>query len=243
MDCPSQEQASARRAPRRFHFTLKELLVATALVGGFLAAAVHGGALGAAIFLTCAGALLIGLGWWLRRRGILDAGVVLGILGLALFVLLPYRPFTVWDGRKAVGLTFVVVDAATGEPIPEARVRIRDLSPGADYPQLPVPPGEPGVEGQTDSTGSVVLVQRFRASGRDSPYEQTGQVRFVYGYWLQVSAEQHETVLRPLSELTGKSRDIEDPTPPPIRVELKRTTQPDSTAGAAAAERNDAPEE
>ncbi len=221
MRCEFHRQTHDRQAPARWQFSLKQLFAATAGLSMFFSAMAYGGAWGAVIFLGTAGIVLICVGFWLHRNRMCEAGVVGLTLCLLLGLLLPATEGA-WSGRKSVPLQFVVVDAATKEPIGGASVRIREMSTRRDYPRLPIPVGELGIEGQTDLDGQVTLVGAFDAAGSFSLFKRTCHV-FFDRCWLQGSAPEYETAFIPLSRYTGRVYDLDDGLPSPIRIELKKT--------------------
>ncbi len=93
-------------------------------------------------------------------------------------------------------------------------------------PQTPQSPDQSVVVGNTASDGSVALPWTFCASGHDGYFEHSGQIYFSPAcLWIEASAPGYATQLIPLESLTGKSRDISDPIPPPITISLVRTAQ------------------
>ena len=220
MQSKSDRSVDTHQTLARWQFSLRQLLAVTAGLSVFFSAVAYAGVLGAAVLLGLAGAYLTCAGLWSGRRGPIAIGVTLFVLSL--FLGIPLCQVAFWDGSKNVALQFVVVDAAAERPIDGASVRIRDISTGAQYPKLPVPVGERGIEAKTGRDGAVTLTERFPASGRDSPFQHTGKVHFLQEYWLQVSSPGYETLLIPLCECAGKARDIDDCTPPPMRIGLRR---------------------
>ena len=60
----------------------------------------------------------------------------------------------------------------------------------------------------------------FPASGQEGICWRSGVVFFNQCLWVQASAPGYETQLIWLQSLTGGSRDISDPVPPPMQISL-----------------------
>jgi hypothetical protein len=207
---------------RRYQFTLRGLFLVTAVVAAFSAVSARWGVAGAYLLLFAGAVLQIGRGIWHRRAGLAVFGVIASIMLLGFSV--PLFTVAVWDGSATVSLQFVVVDSTTGNPIPNATVRIRRTDGIViSKSRLTIPPCEHGVQANTSVDGTVVLAEEFNTTGHEGLLENYGFVLFRYGgeeYWVQVSASGFETGLVPLSSLTGLKRDIKDRTPPPMRIIL-----------------------
>ena len=213
----------------RWQFSLKQLLAVTAALSVLLSAVVYPGAWAATVLISfgAGGVLAICVGLWSRRSGLCEAGVVALVLALLLGLLLPAIAGS-WSGKWPVPLQFVIVDGATEEPIRGVSVRICEMGARREDPRVRIPTEEPGIEGKTDRNGAVTLQGEFPAGGPVSPFGRKGEVRFSSRYWLQVSAAGYETLVIPLSERTGRACDINDPTPAPMRIELKKAATLDS---------------
>jgi hypothetical protein len=116
-------------------------------------------------------------------------------------------------------LKFIVVDAATQKPIAGAKVRLRESD--LPSPSITVQASENGIGSTTVSDGSLVLPWNFHTSRREGVLEHSGHIFFNnQGMWIQASAQGYETQLTWLESLTGMSRDIFDPIPPPMQILL-----------------------
>ena len=140
--------------------------------------------------------------WWLL--------LVALVLGLLVFFL-AWSTTLFWVGTREVTLDVVVVDARTKQPVENAEVRVywEERNHGDS-------------EGHTGSDGHVVLVQQFKAGGKRGWFSESGSVHFGYGWLVEVSARDYQTSRRPLSDYAGLDRDIHDPSPQEIRVELEK---------------------
>jgi hypothetical protein len=207
---------------RRFQFTLRSLFIVTAILAAFSAASARWGVAGAYLVLLAGAVLQIGRGIWQRRAGLAVFGVIGAIMLLGFSI--PLFSVAIWDGRATVSLQFIVVDSTTDKPVPNATVRIRrTIDFVISTSRQTIPTGEHGVQANTSNDGTVVLAEEFNTTGHEGVLENYGFVLFRYygeEYWVQVSASGYETCLVPLISLTGVRRDIEDRTPPPMRILL-----------------------
>jgi hypothetical protein len=168
--------------------------VAIVLAGSGLSAAVVGGA---------------------RRNIGLSAGGLLCCFLVGVFA----RSYCVRDGHKTIPLIFIVIDAGSQRAIVGADVRLRE---NEFLPRTEALPGEKGASRTSASDGSVVFVRDFPTSGREGTWRHNENVYFGIGdhLWIQTSAAGYSTQLVSLESLAGKSRDISDSVPPPMRISL-----------------------
>jgi hypothetical protein len=209
----------------RWQFSLRELLAVTAGLSVFFSAVAYAGARHAAVVFGLLAMLALCISVWLRRIRLFVLGV--GILTLCLLVaLFPWATQGTWSGSKSVALQFTVVGAESQRPIEGAVVLVRGVAILGYRPRFPMPGDDPGVAGQTDKHGAIILVHTFPVYGRYSLFARTGHVCFyskgAATYWLDVSAPGYEPRYTPLRMLTGPTRDVNDATPPPMRIELKK---------------------
>jgi hypothetical protein len=157
-------------------------------------------------FLACGGVSLLIVGLCRRRRAIVVSGMAV-LLGMLVGLLL--SPEARWVGMHETQLVVRVVDAQTGNPVPDAAVRlVAEDSPGASV-------------GRTDADGVVGLNHFFCSYGASSPYCKTGKLR-LYGQTLQVEAQGYQSLQVPLEDYTGRYRDLYGPPLPPVTVSLTR---------------------
>jgi hypothetical protein len=137
------------------------------------------------------------------------------VIALSIFLLDWYISGFTADGHKDIEFHFIVVDAATKLPIDNAS--ILEFDPDI----LPRPTLIR--EALTDRSGHAVFIEECGFTVRGSLLRTTGVVGFPW--WdVVVSREGYVTTdPTPLRHWTGKGRDIHDPTPPSIRIELYRT--------------------
>jgi hypothetical protein len=205
----------------RWQFKLSSLLGAIVALSVLTILIAKFGASGVILFLLIS-ALLVGIVGLALRRPIL---ALCGFCSLPLVVLVsfPFLIVAVGDGHKKVPLKFVVVDAGSNQPIAGATVHLRKID---SLPSLSIPPGEKGVAKQSAQDGSVVLVWEFPTSSRDGLLEHSGGIYFSAEHlWVQTSAPGFTTQLVQLESLTGRSRDISNPFPPPMKILIAPNTQ------------------
>jgi hypothetical protein len=184
------------------------------------------------LFFCAVAGLHAGTGWNLEWAAVIGAGVLLvvsvlllllGLVRLRRFpahagmaILLPTLFCAVlmggksyWQGAAFAEVTFVVTDAQTGQPVPNAVVRISFMNddPGAS-------------EGRTDAAGSVRLFHEFHTDGVDSPFHDSAGMTFVWRR-LQVTAEGYCPVQELLSEYGHGGYPLARPIPP-VRVPVYR---------------------
>jgi hypothetical protein len=135
--------------------------------------------------------------------------LVLACGGLYLFV--ETVKTTLWIGSRDVELQFVVVDKGTGQPIEGATI---SLYGGYE--------SDPPLTLHTGLDGTAKKVVTCRSGGRETLFTSSSHVSF--GNWgLEITKDGYRGTGRlELAQFTGESRDGDDATPPPIRVELKR---------------------
>ena len=211
---------SRSQGRRPFQFSLRTLFVVTTALAVVAAVTARWGLAGVVVptfVIMAAGSL------FLIGRGLVQFRVEMFVIGffalLGVFLLsIPVFVVAIWDGSKAVPLQFVVVDSTSGKSIPAATVRLLRsefdlrIAPGGASKQI--------TQGTTQSNGSVTLTETFPCSGHSGFLENYGFVCFPPDYWLQVSAAGFRSDWEQLATLTGKRRDIDDPIPPPMQIEL-----------------------
>jgi hypothetical protein len=156
--------------------------------------------------LTLALALLEGPLW--RRNGPRFLIVNLVVVSVVLVLSGPMFSVGRWVGRTSVTLTFLVVDSNGQLPIGNAVVRIMDANGWL-----------PPVEAPTAPDGSAQMSNRFKSTGTQGVFVDTGTVSFR-NWWFEVMAPGYTTVRMALPEVAGTHRDYHNPDPPPIRVGL-----------------------
>jgi hypothetical protein len=198
----------------RFRVNLSTL-VGVILLLGSVSAALRFAYQSWVVAVILAGLLVIGLlFWWafaesaarLRRPGVL-----VGLFVAAVLAYLAFFPLggALWVGFREVTLDIAAFDSDTGRPLAGAVVRL-----------VPEEGDSNVVEAQAGADGKARLKNRFWASGQSNILRQTGGVRFTR-WWLEVLAAGHRPLRILLAEHTGPGRDINNPAPPPIRVELQ----------------------
>ncbi len=204
---------------RRWQFTLSSLMIAMAGLSVAAALIARFGAYAIILLGLCS--LLVGLAGRAHGSGAVATAGFCGFV-VALVGMIPCVQVAVWDGQKTIPLRFTLLDSANGKPIAGAMARLRQNC--GWLPQTPQSPDQSVVVGNTASDGSVALPWTFWTSGREGYFEHTGQIYFSPAcLWIEVSAPGYATQLIPLESLTGKSRDVSDPIPPPITISLLRT--------------------
>jgi hypothetical protein len=221
----------------RLQFSIRNMLTAMVIFSVVAALIARFG--GDGVVLVLAGSALSVAIIGANRRKI---SLILGGLFCFILVGLSGSGTMVWDGHKTVPLRFIIVDAASQQPINGVAVRLREndllewagRAPFGESPNsattpalhqlftepYKVPPGEPGVSATTGPNGSAVLLWEFWTSGREGFLEHSGQVVIGERLWIQASAPGYATKLVSLAALTGRSRDIADPIPPPMQILL-----------------------
>jgi hypothetical protein len=118
-------------------------------------------------------------------------------------------------GHRRTRLTFAVLDAETGGAVAGARVRVY-------WPALWVPDRVEEIVGTTGRDGRTSLPLHCRTVTSEGLFHSRGVLVYPQAY-LAVTAEGFEPS-EPcwLSERTGRSRDLSDPEPPPVRLILRR---------------------
>jgi hypothetical protein len=145
----------------------------------------------------------------IRLRTLMIA-VAVAALVASLFAPPRRLPSGIWYDRRAVPLTFAVVDAESGAAIPCASVTIYD-SRGSRWTS----------GGRTDAGGRATIAHEFPISGVHDPLGRRIRATVDYGFWdFEVKApgyrdERAVLVHRVVLPRTGDSR-----LPRPIRVEL-----------------------
>jgi hypothetical protein len=163
---------------------------------------------GAAAFF-CLSVSLYGIA--LRRRQVAPGVAGLAVLA-ALFVCMLDNACIDWIGSRSEVLTVRVVDQQTGQPIPNAFVRV---STGKTR--------EPS-NGRTDTTGEAQLLHEFWATGRDSHFgfRKSASIAF-WDTTVAVEAGGYEPGQMPLEEATGRSGwKLGGPPLPPVVVQMRK---------------------
>jgi hypothetical protein len=143
------------------------------------------------------------------------AGLVsLGFGMVALALGLTPRSF---HEEKSVRLEFVVMDKDSGRPINSAFVRLVE----------PIPRGF-GSEAIprcdfTTNEGRASLTDSFVAAGQNNAFRTMGLFS-PWGRWLEVSADQYQTLRIPLIDVVEPVTDLENPRPGKVELVKGRTT-------------------
>jgi hypothetical protein len=151
----------------------------------------------------------------MRKRPIISIVLAALLLGL-LFV--AFVPGAYWDGVANVTFPTVVQDAASGQPVTGARVKLLNQRGPAATGWFAANRGRPPFV--TDTTGCAKVIWLFGTGGRSHIFWKTGSVGFK-SWNLEVSAPGYETLVTPLSEYAGESRSIWRSMRIPITVQLK----------------------
>jgi hypothetical protein len=204
---------------RPFQFSLRALMIVTAAAAGFAAVASRWGTMEILGVAAAIAIFQIARGVY-RRRVETAVGGAIALIALIAFSI-PASMISIGDGSTAIPISFLVVDAATGNPIQGATVRLRDL----DHATTIVAPGEHGVQATTGPDGTVVLSEEFCTVSRTGMTENSHFVYFHnYGklFWVQAQAPGYAIYLEQLTDLVGKRRDFDDRIPPITRITLMR---------------------
>ena len=193
-------------------FTLRSLFVVTTALAVFLGLVKWQGPLAGVVFLLVVGLALVAAGIRTKRRGRWIAGLVLTVLTL---IVLPLMVGTCggsrecWNGYGTFPVPIEVRDADTGEPIPNAAVRLAE-SPAASRAVL------------TDSHGAASAPARFLAGGEHCWFEKKDDLYIGLGlHVLEVNAAGYEPFRRYLKDQVGVfAWDLHAPLPV-VRVFLK----------------------
>jgi hypothetical protein len=199
----------------RFQFSLGTLLGLIAAVSLLLGMWSWRGASGALLFCLAAAVCVTAVGVWRRRVRLIAAGI---LLVAAMLYALHYSANNTAVTSKmvwgAVAMRVTVVDAATGEPVQGATVRVSGFRCRSDLPS-------------TDADGAIEL--RLDMPCTASRYQSvliSEEKRSVslHGLALEVEAPGHKPVQRPLAECLGRRCALRNGALPPITVELVRPT-------------------
>jgi hypothetical protein len=144
------------------------------------------------------------------------------VVALGLFLWGALAPPVLFSGETDVALQFVVTDAEDGTPVPGAVLRVAD--PFRDDRVTAV---------QADQNGHAKMTHSFATQGEQRRYWRSGSIGFE-DRWLEVSAPGYGTSITLLADSTGVQRDINDSSPPPIKVTLRKGKDPDSVLGGLA---------
>jgi hypothetical protein len=210
---------------RPWQFSLSSLMLATAALSGAAALFARFGGY-ATIILSIVCPLALSISAW--RRGS-SGWATIGVCSfvVALLASVPLSSVMIWDGEKTISLTITVFDAANKQPLSGVAVRLREN----DWlPQKSTPPDRSAVAGSTAFNGSVALPWTFGTSGHEGYFEHNGHIHFGAGnLWIEASSPGYATQLVELESITGKSRDISDPIPPPMQIFLLRQATAEKT--------------
>jgi hypothetical protein len=154
-----------------------------------------------------------------RRCFWLALALVVGILG-ALWLADKLDNRVYWDGSKEVAMRFVIVDAESGAPVPDAVVQV-----GVD--------GLPASwrEARTGTDGAARLIVRCWAAGSDTLLRRTASVSCT-GVDIHVSKEGYKDVWP--TSLWVHARwllSYDQLPPPPVRLPLQKKAQEDKAKG------------
>jgi hypothetical protein len=160
----------------------------------------------------------------------LAARILGGAVLLSLIIGLASPPVTVGlgVGHTKVRISFVVLDADTGEPVEGASIQLRD----ADYADDPdLQPYNLDFETGTDGSASVLLNLQFTSSTDSAHRLLSFHVR--YPYWdMRIRREGYEEVTTPFAAYETRNPRFHDGTsrrplkPPAIVIRLRKHGPP-----------------
>lgn len=205
----------------RWQFTLRHIACVFLFVGAFLALFLWDRQLGIAMF-TAAFGLLVIVACIYKRNG---ACAILGVFLILIGASIPAIPVVVADGWSTLPCTIRVIETTSGTPVPDAKVRIRDIElygRPEGVPVNPVPVGERGVDGVTDRNGMVTIDFEFHNSSHTSVFVDEAHVFVSPFLWIQVEASGYETALVRLDSFTGSSYDWYSLPLPQMEVKIER---------------------
>jgi len=215
-----QESDASSQSPWRFQFSLRTLLVMVAVVALLLGMWTWKGELGALQFFLGAGLVLIAVGLWQRRPGLIVLGVVvlIGIQGGLRFSA-RRTAVTTSTGWHEIAVPLRIVDAESGSPIAGAAVRI--LSGPAPADRLRCVATDADGQAEVDGKLSSVNQQYETLFG-------TFGGRFVSfsGVLAEIEAEGYRSRRVCLSEHFGQRRDLPCDRLPRATVHLQRIGAP-----------------
>ena len=107
-----------------------------------------------------------------------------------------------FDGGEDVPLDFLIVDSATGSPLPGALVRVVSVFEPAPDPPFP--------DIGSKSDGTARLIRPLHVKGERSAFKVTGTVE-LGRWWLEVTRPKYANVRIPLIEVTGETGDLAHP--------------------------------
>jgi len=214
------EPPGVRTERRWFQFTLGMLLGLTAATSALLAMWTWRGAFGALQFCLGAAVCLTALGVWRRRIGLIATGLLLAASMIyALFYSARNTTITAGTAQGFVFLPVTVVDAVTGEPVPQATVRL----PGTNYEPDRCRTGGAGTARLAFDAQYTVTRSESILFSRDQQLINTRRKT------LEVEAAGYEPVSKPLSQYLGRVCNLRDDELPPITVELVRKPREEET--------------
>jgi len=126
----------------------------------------------------------------------------------------------VWVGRHKLIVNVVVVDASSLSPVPNAAIEVLEGtdtlfeggSPIVDGDFKVVDASSDLVRLTTNDDGYATFAHSFFATGRDSPFTESGNVK-TSGIWLRITAPGYRPTLVPVDQQSTQSRDIQDESP------------------------------
>jgi len=173
--------------------------------------------LGGSIIFSCISVFLLGASLW-KRQGRLT------VFGFILLLPVLLGGLFVCQGIGEIGaqeepLTFIVVDAETQKPIPNALVRLL-TGVDKDNDRLVLVGGQS--EGRTKTDGSVSLRPELIFTHTHRAFRPSGWIRFWDNKRLEISADGYEPLSGELQEYAGKGRPLYDSPLPPLTIGMKR---------------------
>ncbi len=188
-------------------FELRSLFAVTTALAVFLGLVKWKGPLTGVVFLLVVGIALIVAGIRTKRLARKIAGVLVVIASLSFGVWASLA--VAWVGHKTSLVPIEIRDADTGNPIPNAAVRLLDP---------PTPAASPAI--LTDVKGMAQVPAQFMTSGMDTAFEKRDYISFGL-YILEVNAVGHRPFGQYLGEQVGVSGwDLYTPLPL-VRVSLQ----------------------
>ncbi len=164
--------------------------------------------IGGNILLACTGIALVAAGFSRGRATTPVIGVLIALLPF-LGCGLPQFQSIYWVGYHTAPLTVRVVDAGTGQPVPDAAVKLSAESTGHVS------------QGRTDAAGEVQFSHGFFAYGSSTLTRKTGFLQ-LWREKLQVEAAGYKEVRVPLEAFTDSRWDMHGPPLPVITVAMEK---------------------
>jgi len=228
-ECAPSEFHSDELSPWRFQFTLRTLMIFTAVVALGCGMWKWKGPWGLYLFAMGSGFALVVAGVWLRRLALVVLGILM-MVGVEAGLRFSLRRTWIASGSgwTTISVPFQVVDAETGKAVVGAAVRLRSLSSG-DEP-------EGGRRARTNADGT----RRVPATNVEGETEADVRLLFIseeYVFFVErlgsrwvtfdgvvatIEAEGYRPATIQLEERFPGRYDIRKDSLPPVRVELRR---------------------